>query len=1247
MTKECNRLRELFDQAIQLPNGAERETFLEGINRDDPELGIDLKNLIDAYFHAGSFLEIAPEVTQSHSPDRVGSREQSDDHEFVSTGETDNCILGSYRLKKKIGEGGYGVVYAAEQLQPVRRDVAIKLIKPGMDSKEVISRFNLERQALAVMEHPAIATILDAGTADTGNPYFVMELVDGISITQYCDRYRLTLQQRLELFILVCNGVQHAHQKGVIHRDLKPANIMVTEQDSRPLPKIIDFGIAKAVDHMQGFRTQETGRWQLVGTPIYMSPEQAASRNKLIDARSDIYSLGIVLYELLTGQTPITSDESSDLSFTEFLEQIRTGDTPKPSSQLSSSNTNLHDVAKKRQIAPKRLQKLVAGDLDWIVDKALARDIDDRYESAGAFARDVERFIADEPIEAGPPSATYRLKKFVRKHWISFATSAAFLAVLIGATTFSVIQAMHATHNSKVAKAALDSESKAKEKEMEQKEVAVQALKAEEKRRKQFEEIYNVMMSTYELQSPTSTRAEISIRDIQDLRKRAVLSSFDEYPTTKVNVLVALAKSYIFLRLTDEAEPLLLNALKICNEELSSQYPEIANINIALTKCYLVQDRFEDVIQICQKFLRSPIFLDEDQRHSFHENLGTAFYMSSQYVKAIKSFEQAVKLVETPGRKDVPRLLQTWSLLSMAYLKSGETEDAIKLLSTTLQLAKDSDKTQVERAFSWLIGATVTFFQMGHEEIARSHALELMTISNSNFGEDHPSYTICLTAIAKFDSQQNLHLAAIGKRERVIELCLTGSRQDFPTIVNQKALLGLDYTGVGQREEGLKLSEEAIGMASRFLNVANQVSIEANVLYAIQLERNGKYDQALKSAKSSLRLAERHLGKSHPTTLMGLEAVARLSMATGNFLQSFDRYHELVGSHESVSGPHTLATLNAQLGLAQAFCESGQTQKGLKLVKRTHQIMLEYFGTDHVSTWQHAYVLAVATSMSGNTADAIALLKETLQNQLRLRKPGHLDIQSTLRELSVAHQRSDRLKESRNYLSQALQLARKNWGDNHPKTIQMIKDLGLNESELGNMDAAIVLFSEVLELRKAARGEQDPETLNSLQLLGEHYLRADRFDEAEQAYDELFAILREGVGEQVERLIDPYALTGRDFRNLGQLKTSLKYYELALQACKAKFPNTLLSYAIEMDTNLAIALLASTTLESNPEEASKTFESTEKRLLDCFDRTVEILKNMPKKEQERHTRATRYIIFRFYEVWGKPELAEEWYDEEE
>jgi hypothetical protein len=350
-------------------------------------------------------------------------------------------LIGRYKLLEPIGEGGHGTVFMAEQTSPVQRKVALKIIKAGMDTRQVIARFEAERQALALMDHPNIAKVFDAGMTDTGRPYFVMELVKGMPITKYCDAHHIEPRQRLELFMQVCQAVQHAHQKGIIHRDLKPSNVLVAQYDGKPVPKVIDFGVAKATGQSLTDLTMFTGFGDVIGTLEYMSPEQAEVNQLDVDTRSDIYSLGVLLYELLTGSTPLEHKRVLKAGLLEMLRVVREEEPQRPSTRLTTT-AELPSIAANRGLEPKKLSGLVHGELDWIVMKALEKDRSRRYETANGFASDVQRYLSDEAVHACPPSASYRLRKFTRRHHVPIAVAAVFLCFLAAGTVVSTYQAI-------------------------------------------------------------------------------------------------------------------------------------------------------------------------------------------------------------------------------------------------------------------------------------------------------------------------------------------------------------------------------------------------------------------------------------------------------------------------------------------------------------------------------------------------------------------------------------------------------------------------------------------------------------------------------------------------------------------------------------------------------------------------------------------------------------------------------------
>jgi tRNA A-37 threonylcarbamoyl transferase component Bud32/tetratricopeptide (TPR) repeat protein len=531
----------IFAEALRLPP-EERAAYLVHAASGNEALRRRVETLLGSY-GAGDFLEKAAAPTLRQAVDvTVPITEKA--------GET----IGRYKLREQIGEGGCGVVYVAEQSEPVRRRVALKIIKSGMDTKSVIARFEAERQALALMDHPNIAKVFDAGATETGRPYFVMELVRGIKITDFCDEKKLSTGERLNLFIQVCHAIQHAHQKGIIHRDIKPSNILVTVNDGVPVPKVIDFGIAKATSGQQlTDKTIYTAFEQFIGTPAYMSPEQAVLTSLDIDTRSDIYALGVLLYELLTGKTPFDARELLAIGLDEMRRTIREQEPQRPSIRLSTlPGQELSTAAQRRGLEPPKLVSELRGDLDWIVMKALEKDRARRYETANGLAADVQRHLKHEPVVACPPSRLYRFQKAVRRNKVAFAASTAVAMALVVGIVVSMWHAARARSAEQAAKAA---EQTAKE----EKDSAEDVLKF----------VRDKILSAGRPEGMGGgVGKDVTLREAINAAESKIAKSFPNRPLVEAAIRKTLGESYLYLGEPELAIPQLERALKLRRERL-------------------------------------------------------------------------------------------------------------------------------------------------------------------------------------------------------------------------------------------------------------------------------------------------------------------------------------------------------------------------------------------------------------------------------------------------------------------------------------------------------------------------------------------------------------------------------------------------------------------------------------------------------------------------------------------------------
>jgi serine/threonine protein kinase/tetratricopeptide (TPR) repeat protein len=533
MGTEDSRIEVIFTEALKCQSVAERAAYLCEACGGDAEVRVRLEALLRAHDQAGGFLTAQDTATLKGSGGEA---------------EKPGTVIGPYRLLEQIGEGGFGVVYMAEQEKPIRRKVALKIIKPGMDTRQVIARFEAERQALALMDHPNIAQVFDAGETATGRPYFVMELVKGIPITAYCDQGKLGLRERLELFTHVCQAVQHAHYKGVIHRDIKPSNVLVTLHDGVPVVKVIDFGIAKATGQELTDKTLFTGFAQVLGTPLYSSPEQVAQGGLDIDTRTDVYSLGVLLYELLTGSTPFEKDRLQKAAYDEMRRIIREEEPPRPSTRVTHSGERSAMIAAQRASQPRRLAQVFRGELDWIVMKALEKDRARRYETPLAFAGDIGRYLANETVQARPPSTAYKMAKFVRRHTWGTAVAAA-AVLLLGLSTVLIWRAERGTaaalQTTKIALATAEEQRtlatvRQQEAEEQRKAAQEQRRAAEEQRktaeeqrtlaeeRRQFAEEQQKLASAAETEAKQAAARESQAATRASAAEKAALQSLNE-----------------------------------------------------------------------------------------------------------------------------------------------------------------------------------------------------------------------------------------------------------------------------------------------------------------------------------------------------------------------------------------------------------------------------------------------------------------------------------------------------------------------------------------------------------------------------------------------------------------------------------------------------------------------------------------------------------------------------------------------
>ncbi len=930
MSDAEQREEAVFEAALQR-EGAERAAYLDEACAGNPALRERVEGLLGALERAGALLDEPVVTRESTSPTAV----------LPPTAQAGDQV-GPYKLLQQIGEGGCGVVYMAEQVQPLKRRVALKILKLGMDTKQVIARFEAERQALALMEHPNIAKILDAGATETGRPYFVMELVRGVKITDFCDENQLPMRQRLELFIQVCQAIQHAHQKGIIHRDLKPSNILVTVNDGVPLPKVIDFGIAKATTGQSlTDKTVFTAFEQFIGTPAYMSPEQAMMTSLDIDTRTDIYSLGVLLYELLTGKTPFEARELLQAGFDEMRRTIREKEPARPSTRLSTMvGGELTTAAKRRHTDAPKLVNLVRGDLDWIVMKCLEKDRARRYASANGLAADLQRHLLNEPVVARPPRTAYRFQKFARRNKLAFAAATAVLAALLIGLGVSLWQSIEKT---RAYRRAVASEQKSRE--------VARFLK----------KMLNGVGPSVALGRDTKLLLEIV-----DGTAESVGQDLKDQPEVEAELRNTLGEVYRALGENEKAEAMQRRALELGRQVFGEDDARVAESKNNLALVLRDEGRFDEAEKLFREslsqFRKLRGNIDEETAATLNNLAGVLRELGKlQDSEALQ--REGLDVVRQLHGDEHPRVALCEQNLSAIIQLNGKQEEAEALAQSALDLFRRLYRNEHPEVAGALANLGYVLSEGGKLDLAADAARESLELRRKLLEPGHPDIAKGLKELASILSRQgklaeaetayNESLSLLGQRlgneNRFVAFVLSGlgdvvesqgrlaeaetlqrealtiRRQrhgaEHPDTVRSLYSLARVRRQQGQLAESENLLREALRVTLKLIGPHHQYTVNAYRTLALVLEDQRRLAEAEKCYLDALDARRKISGENHPDTAALLESLGRVLAGQAKFAQAEQNYREALAFREARLSPQHYDLFTTSIGLGRMLAD--------------------------------------------------------------------------------------------------------------------------------------------------------------------------------------------------------------------------------------------------------------------------------------------------------------------------------------
>ncbi len=1017
--------------------------------------------------------------------------------------QTGMVIGGKYTLSDRIAEGGMGSVWLARQSEPIKRMVAVKLIKQGMDSRQVLARFDAERQALAMMDHPHIAKVYDGGLHD-GRPYFVMELVKGLPITEYCDSRKLTLSQRLELFVDVCQAIQHAHQKGIIHRDIKPTNVLVAIYDDKPVVKVIDFGVAKATGGSLTGMTLDTAIGAIVGTPMYMSPEQAMLNNLDIDTRSDVYALGILLYELLTGSTPFSQSSLEKQGLMEVLRVVREEDPPRPSDKITTADT-LPALSANRSIEPKKLTVQLRSELDWIVLKAIEKERVRRYDSANSLSADVMRYLSGEPVTAHPPGALYRLRKFARRYRGQVVAAGLVFIALVAGLVGTAAGLIEARRQQKIASQEKDNAVAAAEREREAKlreaERADGEKHAKEQVALQLEQIKKINLIVMEI------FGEFDVRKVKDNSEplEVILSRKLTEAGRKLNrkvvddlLVLAAMKSQIGWTLLSLGQPqgaseLLRTALLLQAEAVGEDSVNTLVSRNHLGMAYVDLGKPELALPLLEKNLqlaKSLLGDDHDTTLLALSSLGIAQNALGKTDESIITHEQELKLSQAKlGDKDLKTLFAK-NALGNAYSDKGDYARAGRLYQEAYEGLKAVAGADHPDTLTLLNNIANVHVRQGEYEKAQPMIEQSLNLRKQKLGATHPNTLAGMRLLAENYWHMEQYDRSVPMFEEVVRYSKERLGADHPDTEARISDLGVNYRDAGRFQEAMTILEEVLALRKARLGEKDKLVYETKHEIAVTYFKTKQLDRSIPLLEEIVKFRREHLGLQDHYTQGAITDLGINYRDAGRFPEGIALLEEALKLRKSSVGENDVHTVTAKHELAVAYWNIKQLDRSIPLLEEVVKFRREKLGLKHNATHGCISDLGVNYRDAGRFPEALAMLEEAWKLRKAIHGDDHELTLVSMHYLAVCHWYFKQLDRSIPLLEEVVRLSRKSLGIEHKNTQSYIADLAINYKDQGRLLDAIPLMEEAY---RATEGKSRDS--NMMMLLAEAYGAAGKRDE--------------------------------------------------------------------------------------------------------------------------------------------------------